>query len=62
MLELYLFSLYIPSWHGHLYNFTFFMGPVISFCVAFTQNADFGECLLGPLLYADIILALYSVS
>jgi len=37
------------------------MGPVISFYVAFTQNTNFGECLLGLLLYAGLILALYSV-
>ena len=40
-LQLYHCSLYIPSWHRHLYNFTFFRGPAIYFYVAFTQNTDF---------------------
>jgi len=35
------------------------MGPAISFCVACTQNTDFGECLLDLLLYAGIILAFF---
>jgi len=42
-------------------QFYIFMGPAISFYVAFTQNTNFGECLLGLLLYAGLILALYSV-
>lgn len=48
ILELYLCSLYIPSWHGHLYNCTFFMGLAISFYVAFTQN-NFGslQCIIN---------------